>query len=146
MSNIEPAGRGPIEEVALGLPHAAHLHCTPDDLRTALRNFNAASEGFFNLTLVKENGQDYNIVLHQGGRTPKVRIRYVATVDGRPITGSTWNVRDIIEEVLTPHGAFDQPIARVVDQTLQGSLGCVLLQVKHGWVASAHFHEGEIWP
>lgn len=124
-------------------PQRANRHFNEQQLRAFIQKFLRENEGAFNITLVKENGQNYNTVFHNGGSDPKVRIALMA---GKPpIVSSSWNVRDIIESVLAD-GKFSAETEELVDRTLGGSLGSVLLKVRNGKIASAHFHEGEIWP
>ncbi|HTE57953.1 MAG TPA: hypothetical protein VK694_04370 [Verrucomicrobiae bacterium] len=121
----------------------ANRHFNGPQLRAFIRKFSSENEGTFQITLVKENGQNYNAVFHNGGSDPKVRV---ALMFGKPrLVSSAWDVRDIIESELSG-GKFSPQIEELVDHTLGGSLGSVYLKIENGKLASAHFHEGQIWP
>jgi hypothetical protein len=116
-----------------------------DEFLLFITDFTESSQGAFHVTLVKESGQGYNVVFHDGGSNPKVRVALMAQ-GASPMVSSTWTVRDLVESALAKGGQFDEQIRQIVDSTLMGSLGSVLLRVQHGKVVSAHFHEREIWP
>jgi hypothetical protein len=128
----------------MAAPTTPDLRLDRDSLADFISRYHTESAGYYGITLVKENGQGYNVVFHRGGAYPKTRI--ALTSKAYPdIVGSSWEVRDIIDRVLSA-GAFPEDIKQIVDRTLMGSLGCVKLVVENGVIIAAHFHEGELWP
>lgn len=112
-----------------------------------LRFFSTASGGGFSATLFKETGQGYNLVLHAGGATPKVRLALVKDPsDPTCAASSSYNVRDIIAQVLTEDGKFSKTTDETLDYTLNMGFGCVRLSVENGVVVKSDFHNGELWP
>jgi hypothetical protein len=129
------------------------LRLNLQDLRWFIQEYSSLAEaGTYHITIVKENGQGYNLVFHEGGATPKLRIALVSDDYPELECIGSWDARDvIIQELGQPwHRNSDpeapDPDVELIDTVVMGSIGCALITIEHGRIAQVHLHRGELWP
>ncbi len=118
------------------------FHLKADAFVDYLRTYAMECEGKFSITLIKESGQGYHVVLHYVGATEKVRLGVVT----QGYLESSWIVADILSTNFAVGNAFSPRIQDDIDRLMRNADGCIRLTVEHGEVVRADYHYGELWP
>lgn len=118
------------------------IGCTIAELVELVKRLALANEGIVRISLAKNCGQGYQVSVFTQSPSEGQRV---AVVNAGVLTNA-WAIRDVIQSEFTPNNAFSNDVESIIDNTICGASGYVIIYIESNRVISATFVPGIIRP